>query len=77
MVPLINGADRTLRWFIEDVWGQFDDNHTRPGAPLFPFEHGRLLAPGRRRRPARRAQDRGQSASAGMGRDAAGSRNAT
>ncbi|MEU5304543.1 hypothetical protein ACH4YO_07200 [Streptomyces noursei] len=28
MVPLINGADRTLRWFIEDVWGQFDDDHT-------------------------------------------------
>ncbi|MFC0598163.1 site-specific integrase [Streptomyces palmae] len=26
MVPLINGADRTLRWFIEDVWGQFDDD---------------------------------------------------
>ncbi|MGW1507190.1 tyrosine-type recombinase/integrase [Streptomyces mirabilis] len=38
MVPLINGADRTLRWFIEDVWGQFDDDHTRPAAPLFPSE---------------------------------------
>jgi site-specific recombinase XerD len=38
MVPLINGADRTLRWFIEDVWSQFDDDHTRPGAPLFPSE---------------------------------------
>ncbi|MFF3159831.1 tyrosine-type recombinase/integrase [Streptomyces sp. NPDC057910] len=38
MVPLINGADRTLRWFIEDVWGQFDEDHTRPGAPLFPSE---------------------------------------
>jgi integrase/recombinase XerD len=38
MVPLINGADRTLRWYIEDVWGQFDDDHTRPGAPLFPSE---------------------------------------
>ncbi|CAL9334980.1 hypothetical protein SUDANB58_00147 [Streptomyces sp. enrichment culture] len=38
MVPLINGADRTLRWFVEDVWGQFDDDHTRPGAPLFPSE---------------------------------------
>ena len=22
-MPLINGADRGLRWFIEDVWGQF------------------------------------------------------
>ena len=38
MVPLINGANRTLRWFIEDVWGHFDDDHTRPGAPLFPSE---------------------------------------
>ncbi|MGR7003053.1 tyrosine-type recombinase/integrase [Yinghuangia aomiensis] len=38
MVPLINGAGRTLRWFIEDVWGQFDDDHTRSGAPLFPSE---------------------------------------
>jgi integrase len=38
LVPLINGADRTLRWFIEDVWGQFDTDHTRPGAPLFPSE---------------------------------------
>lgn len=23
MVPLINGAGQTLRWFIEDVWGHF------------------------------------------------------
>ena len=38
MVPLINDAGRTLRWFVEDVWGQFDDDHTRPGAPLFPSE---------------------------------------
>ncbi len=38
MVPLINDAGRTLRWFIEDVWGQFDDDHVRPGAPLFPSE---------------------------------------
>lgn len=44
MVPLINGADCTLRWFIEDVWGQFDDDHTRPGAPLFPSERGRAAA---------------------------------
>jgi site-specific recombinase XerD len=40
MVPLVNGAGRTLRWFIEDVWGQFDRDHTRPGAPLFPSERG-------------------------------------
>ena len=38
MVPLINGAGRTLRWFIEDVWGHFGDDHTRPGAPLLPSE---------------------------------------
>jgi site-specific recombinase XerD len=38
MVPLINGAGRTLRWFIEDVWGHFDTDHARPGAPLFPSE---------------------------------------
>ena len=37
-MPLINGADRGLRWFVEDVWGQFDDDHDRPGAPLFPSE---------------------------------------
>jgi len=38
LVPLINGADRNLGWFIEDVWGQFDVDHTRSGAPLFPSE---------------------------------------
>ncbi len=38
MVPLLNDAGRTLRWFIEDVWGQFGDDHTRHGAPLFPSE---------------------------------------
>ncbi|MFC5828037.1 tyrosine-type recombinase/integrase [Nonomuraea insulae] len=38
MVPLINGAGRTLRWFVQDVWGHFDDDHTRPSAPLFPSE---------------------------------------
>ena len=37
-MPLINGADRNLRWFIEDVWGQFGAGHARPGAPLFPSE---------------------------------------
>ncbi len=26
MVPLINGAGATLRWFIEDVWCCFDDD---------------------------------------------------
>jgi integrase len=38
LVPLINGADRGLRWFIQDVWGLFGADHTRPGAPLFPSE---------------------------------------
>jgi integrase len=36
LVPLINGADRGLRWFIQDVWGGAD--HTLPAAPLFPSE---------------------------------------
>lgn len=35
MVPLINNAGRTLRWFVEDVWGQLGDDPDRPGAPLF------------------------------------------
>ncbi|WP_405165546.1 site-specific integrase [Nocardia sp. NBC_01499] len=34
MVPLINGADRTLRWYVEDVWGQFGDDPARHGVPL-------------------------------------------
>jgi site-specific recombinase XerD len=38
MAPLIDGADRLLRWYVEDVWGHFDHDHTRPGAPLFPSE---------------------------------------
>jgi site-specific recombinase XerD len=44
MVPLVNNAGRTLRWFIEDVWGHFGGDHTSPGAPLFPSE--RKLADG-------------------------------
>ncbi|WP_433665200.1 tyrosine-type recombinase/integrase [Nocardia sp. CA-128927] len=38
MVPLINNADRTLRWFVEDVWSCFGDDHHRLGASLFPSE---------------------------------------
>lgn len=38
MVPLLNNAGATLRWFIEDVWAQFDGDHTRHGAPLLPSE---------------------------------------
>jgi integrase/recombinase XerD len=37
-VPLLNQAGRTLCWFVEDVWGQFGDDHARLGAPLFPSE---------------------------------------
>ncbi|SFG51491.1 site-specific integrase [Streptomyces mirabilis] len=36
VVPLIKGADRLLRWYIEDLWGYFDDDHTRPGHRYFP-----------------------------------------
>lgn len=38
IVPLINGADAILRWFVSDVWACFDTDHERPGAPLFPAE---------------------------------------
>jgi site-specific recombinase XerD len=38
MVPLINGAQPLLAWFVADVRGQFDDAWDRPGAPLFPSE---------------------------------------
>lgn len=38
VTPLINGADRLLRWYVEDVWAYFGDEYTRPGAPLFPSE---------------------------------------
>jgi integrase/recombinase XerD len=48
VVPLINGADRALAWFIQDVWGQFDADHSLPGAPLFPSERRRLDGPGAR-----------------------------
>jgi integrase/recombinase XerD len=38
MVPLINDAGRTLRWFIADVRGLFGDDYARHGAPLLPNE---------------------------------------
>lgn len=38
LVPLINGADRSLRWFIEDVLGLFDIDANGHAAPLFPSE---------------------------------------
>lgn len=38
VVPLINGADRSLQWFIEDVLGLFDVDPKNHAAPLFPSE---------------------------------------
>ena len=37
LVPLINGADRSLRWFIEDVWGQFGADHDPARSPAVPL----------------------------------------
>ncbi len=34
LVPLINGADQALAWFVRDVWSQFAVDHTVPAAPL-------------------------------------------
>jgi len=48
-VPLINGADHNLSWFIGDVRGQFGDDHERPGAPLFPSGRKTRTAPPRGR----------------------------
>lgn len=47
-VPLINGADRTLAWFVRDVWGQFNADQFLPGAPLFPSERRQVDGPGAR-----------------------------
>jgi len=42
MVPLVNHADRTLRWFIQDLWGSCGGGeHTRHGAPLRRTRRGR------------------------------------
>jgi site-specific recombinase XerD len=38
MVPLINNAGATLRWFVQDVRAQFGGDHTKPGVPLLPSE---------------------------------------
>jgi integrase/recombinase XerD len=47
MVPLLNDAGRSLRWYIEDVWAQFGDDHTRHGAPLFRPSAPTATGPGR------------------------------
>jgi integrase/recombinase XerD len=39
LVPLINGADRSLCWFIENVLGLFGIEPSGHGTPLFPSEH--------------------------------------
>ena len=69
MVPLINGAGATLRWFIEDVWCCFDDDHARPGAPLFCSERRNVdgtRGPGGQRDAALRAGHGGGGAPAGL-----------
>jgi len=38
LVPLINGADRSLCWFIENVLGLFGIEPSGHGTPLFPSE---------------------------------------
>lgn len=38
LVPMINGADRNLLWFIEDVWGHFGDDHEKQ-AKLQQIQH--------------------------------------
>ncbi|ORB82241.1 recombinase [Mycobacterium persicum] len=38
LAPLINGADRSLRWYIEDVLGLFDIDPAGHQVPLFPSE---------------------------------------
>lgn len=38
LVPLINGADRSLCWFIENVLGLFGIEPSGHGMPLFPSE---------------------------------------
>ena len=51
LVPLINGADRGLRWFIGDVRGLFGADHTARGpvVPLRAQVPGRLVFTGDRR----------------------------
>jgi site-specific recombinase XerD len=38
LAPLINGADRSLCWYIEDVLGLFDIDPAGHSVPLFPSE---------------------------------------
>jgi len=74
MVPLVNHADRTLRWFIQDVWGHFYDDHTRHGAPLLPWGTTWGPAMGFRRagRSPHHRQDGTKSAADAFGRQLVG-----
>ncbi len=72
LVPLINGTGRNLRWFIEDVWGQFGDDHERPGVPLFPSERRNRDGSTRRSRPTSRCCARPPSAPGSSARPTAG-----
>ena len=51
LVPLINGADRNLCWFIEDVWGQFGDDPAGPESRCSRRSASPGTAPPRGRRP--------------------------
>ncbi len=48
MVPLVDHAGRTLRWYVEDVWGQLHTDHTRHSAPLFASERSNADGSARR-----------------------------
>jgi site-specific recombinase XerD len=49
LVPAINGADRLIEWWLEDVRHQFGPDWSDPDAPLLPSErHDPALARGRR-----------------------------
>jgi site-specific recombinase XerD len=70
MVPLINNAGRTLRWFVEDVRGQFGDDHTArcPATALGTQERRWECGPGGRRDAALRAHQGRRNAAAGLAR---------
>jgi site-specific recombinase XerD/DNA-binding Xre family transcriptional regulator len=66
MVPLINNAGATLRWFVEDVWAQFGDDHARPAVGA--QERRRVARQGRGRGAARRPEGGRPDAPTGLAR---------
>jgi hypothetical protein len=73
LVPLINGADCSLRWFIEDVLGQFDGGPARHGCAAVSLraqEHRRILQARNRGRVPPVAGRCRRSAPACLGREA-------